>query len=74
MLSFKNKNILFEGAQSTQLDLTWGEYPFVTSSSCLAQNAMLSVGMRFQFDKVYGVFKAYTTRVGTGPFVTQMEE
>lgn len=73
MSQFKNKNILFEGAQSTQLDLTWGEYPFVTSSSCLAQNAMLSVGTRFNFDKVYGVFKAYTTRVGTGPFITAME-
>lgn len=70
----ENKNVLFEGAQSTQLDLTWGEYPFVTSSSCLAQNAMLSVGYRFNFDKVYGVFKAYTTRVGTGPFVTAMDE
>ena len=69
-----NKNILFQGAQSTQLDLTWGEYPFVTSSSCLAQNAMLSVGYRFNFDKVYGVFKVYTTRVGTGPFVTAMDE
>ena len=69
-----NRNILFEGAQSTQLDLTWGEYPFVTSSSCLAQNAMLSVGYRFNFDKVYGVFKAYTTRVGTGPFITKMEK
>lgn len=70
----QNKNILFEGAQSTQLDITWGEYPFVTSSSCLAQNAMLSVGYRFNFDKVYGVFKVYTTRVGTGPFVTAMNE
>lgn len=70
----QNKNILFQGAQSTQLDLTWGEYPFVTSSSCLAQNAMLSVGFRFNFDKVYGVFKVYTTRVGTGPFVTAMDE
>lgn len=69
-----NLNILFEGAQSTQLDLTWGQYPFVTSSSCLATNAMLSVGYRFNFDKVYGVFKAYTTRVGTGPFITSMEE
>ena len=74
MTQFKDKNILFQGAQSTQLDLTWGEYPFVTSSSCLAQNAMLSVGMRFNFDKVYGVFKAYTTRVGTGPFVTAMDQ
>lgn len=70
----QNKNILFQGAQSTQLDLTWGEYPFVTSSSCLAQNAMLSVGYRFNFDKIYGVFKAYTTRVGTGPFVTKMNQ
>lgn len=69
-----HENILFEGAQSTQLDLTWGEYPFVTSSSCLAQNAMLSVGYRFNFDKIYGVFKAYTTRVGTGPFITKMTD
>ena len=74
MIQFKDKNILFQGAQSTQLDLTWGEYPFVTSSSCLAQNAMLSVGMRFNFDRVYGVFKAYTTRVGTGPFITAMDQ
>ena len=73
MNSIKDKNILFQGAQSTQLDLTWGEYPYVTSSSCLVQNAMLSVGKRFNFDKVYGVFKAYTTRVGTGPFITEMD-
>ena len=74
MNEHNNENILFEGAQSTQLDITWGEYPFVTSSSCLAQNALVSTGFRKNIDKVYGVSKVYTTRVGTGPFITKMDD
>lgn len=73
MVEHKNDNILFEGAQSTQLDIMWGEYPFVTSSSCLAQNALVSTGFRKNIDNVYGVAKVYTTRVGTGPFISKMD-
>lgn len=74
MIEHQNENILFEGAQSTQLDIIWGEYPFVTSSSCLAQNALVSTGFRRNIDRVYGVTKIYTTRVGTGPFITKMDQ
>lgn len=73
MIEHDKENVLFEGAQSTQLDVTWGEYPFVTSSYCLAQNALVSTGVRKEINKVYGVFKVYTTRVGTGPFITAMD-
>lgn len=74
MIDHQNDNILFEGAQSTQLDITWGEYPFVTSSNCLAQEALVSVGIRKNIDKVFGISKIYTTRVGTGPFITKMDD
>ncbi|MDD5613536.1 MAG: adenylosuccinate synthase [Candidatus Omnitrophica bacterium] len=69
-----NKNILFEGAQGTFLDVDFGTYPFVTSSSTLAGAACLggSIGPA-RIDKVIGVAKAYTTRVGEGPFPTQLD-
>ena len=67
-----NKSILFEGAQGTELDVDYGTYPFVTSSNTLAGNACLGSGIGPTFiNEVIGVVKAYTTRVGEGPFPTE---
>lgn len=63
------KNILFEGAQGTFLDIDFGAYPFVTSSSVIAGGACIGAGVSpIKIDRVIGVAKAYTTRVGQGPF------
>ena len=63
------KDILFEGAQGTFLDIDFGSYPFVTSSSATAGGACVGTGLSpVKIDKVVGVAKAYTTRVGEGPF------
>ncbi|MBD3246540.1 MAG: adenylosuccinate synthase [Candidatus Omnitrophica bacterium] len=65
--------VLFEGAQGTFLDVDYGTYPFVTSSSVIAANARLGSGLPFvRLDAVLGVAKAYTTRVGEGPFPTEL--
>jgi adenylosuccinate synthase len=65
--------ILFEGAQGVMLDLTWGTYPFVTSSSCLPGTAASSCGISPKLlGPVVGVMKAYVTRVGGGPFPTEL--
>ena len=65
--------ILFEGAQGVMLDLTWGTYPFVTSSSCLPGAAATSCGVTPKLlGPVVGVMKAYVTRVGGGPFPTEL--
>ncbi|WMT51767.1 MAG: adenylosuccinate synthase [Ferroplasma sp.] len=67
------KNILFEGAQGGMLDIDFGIYPFVTSSNTLA--GALSTGSGFSFrkvDRVIGVFKAYTSKVGSGPFPSEI--
>lgn len=70
----QNTTILAEGAQGTLLDLDHGSYPFVTSSNTLAANACLSLGIAPSYvSNVYGVFKAYMTRVGAGPFPTELE-
>ena len=67
------KNILFEGAQGAMLDIDHGTYPYVTSSSPIAGGACNGSGIGPTFiDKVVGVFKAYVTRVGEGPFVTEL--
>lgn len=67
------KNILLEGAQGTMLDIDHGTYPFVTSSSPIAGGASCGTGIGPTFiDKVVGVFKAYVTRVGEGPFATEL--
>ncbi|QDK37315.1 adenylosuccinate synthase [Bdellovibrio sp. NC01] len=67
------KRVMFEGAQGTMLDVLHGTYPFVTSSSTLASNACASAGIGpMSINKVIGVFKAYTTRVGSGPFPTEL--
>lgn len=71
----EKKKILFEGAQGTFLDIDFGTYPFVTSSSTLAAGACIGSGIGpTKIDKVIGVAKAYATRVGEGPFPTQLEE
>lgn len=68
----EQKNILFEGAQGTFLDIDFGTYPFVTSSSATAGGACVGVGVApVRIDKIVGVAKAYTTRVGEGPFPTE---
>jgi adenylosuccinate synthase len=66
-------NVLFEGAQGTLLDIDHGTYPFVTSSNCVAGNAAVGSGLGpTAIDKVVGISKAYTTRVGGGPFPTEL--
>lgn len=70
---FKNSNILFEGAQGILLDINHGIYPYVSSSDCCA-SGIVSSGFGFvKIAKVYGVAKAYTTKVGAGPFPTEYE-
>ena len=67
------KNILFEGAQATLLDIDHGTYPYVTSSSCCAGGASIGSGVGpTKLDRVIGIQKAYTTRVGMGPFPTEL--
>ena len=67
------KHILFEGAQGTQLDIDHGTYPFVTSSNTVAGNACTGTGFGpVHIDAVIGILKAYTTRVGSGPFPTEL--
>ncbi|MDN5843736.1 MAG: adenylosuccinate synthase [Alcaligenaceae bacterium] len=66
-------NLLFEGAQGSLLDIDHGTYPFVTSSNCVAGAASAGVGVGPQaLDYVLGIAKAYTTRVGSGPFPTEL--
>jgi adenylosuccinate synthase len=68
------KNILFEGAQGTLLDLDHGTYPYVTSSNPIAGGACVGSGIGpTMIDRVIGVAKAYTTRVGEGPFPTELD-
>lgn len=68
-----NKKVLFEGAQGTLLDVDHGTYPFVTSSSAIAGGACTGLGVGpTKISRVLGVVKAYTTRVGGGPFPTEM--
>ena len=70
----KGDNILFEGAQGTLLDIDYGTYPYVTSSNTIAATASIGSGLAFnKIKKVFGVFKAYTTRVGNGPFPTELD-
>ncbi len=70
----QKKKILFEGAQGALLDIFHGSYPFVTSSSTISSSACLSIGIGPQrISKVVGVTKAYCTRVGEGPFPTELK-
>jgi adenylosuccinate synthase len=68
-------NLLFEGAQGTLLDVDHGTYPYVTSSNCLAGAASAGAGIGPQaLHYVLGITKAYTTRVGSGPFPTELDD
>jgi len=67
--------VLFEGAQGVMLDLAWGTYPFVTSSSCLPGFAAASCGIAPKLlGPAIGIMKAYATRVGSGPFPSELED
>ena len=69
----EGKNILLEGAQGTLLDLSFGTYPFVTSSQPIAGGACIGIGLSpKKISEIEGVVKAYTTRVGAGPFPTEL--
>jgi len=69
------QNLLFEGAQGTLLDIDHGTYPYVTSSNCIAGAACAGSGVGPQMlNYVLGITKAYTTRVGSGPFPTELED
>jgi adenylosuccinate synthase len=71
----EGKSILFEGAQGTMLDIDFGSYPYVTSSNATAGGAITGTGVPFKYiDTVVGVLKAYTTRVGEGPFPTELKD
>jgi adenylosuccinate synthase len=71
----KGSRILFEGAQGTLLDIDHGTYPYVTSSNTVAGNAAVGSGIGpTAIDRVMGITKAYTTRVGGGPFPTELHE
>lgn len=68
-----DKSILAEGAQGSLLDIDFGTYPFVTSSNTTAAGACTGLGIApNKIGEVYGIFKAYTTRVGSGPFPTEL--
>ncbi|MBT8187322.1 MAG: adenylosuccinate synthase [Croceitalea sp.] len=69
----KGKKILAEGAQGSLLDIDFGTYPFVTSSNTTAAGACTGLGIApGKIGRVFGIFKAYTTRVGSGPFPTEL--
>ena len=71
----KTKKALAEGAQGTMLDVDFGAYPFVTSSSTICAGACTGLGVApTKIGKVFGVFKAYCTRVGSGPFPTELND
>jgi len=71
----EDKKILFEGAQGTLLDIDHGTFPYVTSSNPIAGGACIGTGVGpTKIDRVMGITKAYTTRVGRGPFPTEMQE
>jgi adenylosuccinate synthase len=73
-LNFEGKKILFEGAQGALLDVDHGTYPFVTSSNCVAGQASAGAGVGPQMlDYILGITKAYTTRVGGGPFPSELD-
>ena len=68
-------SVLAEGAQGSLLDVDFGTYPFVTSSSTLCAGACIGLGVApSRIGKVYGIFKAYCTRVGAGPFPTELND
>ncbi|MBK9148339.1 MAG: adenylosuccinate synthase [Flavobacteriales bacterium] len=69
------KRVLAEGAQGTLLDIDFGTYPYVTSSSTICAGACTGLGIApNRIDRITGIFKAYCTRVGSGPFPTELED
>lgn len=69
------KRVLAEGAQGTMLDIDFGSYPFVTSSNTISAGACTGLGVSpRQIGEVFGIFKAYCTRVGSGPFPTELND
>ncbi|MDX1919794.1 MAG: adenylosuccinate synthase [Candidatus Caenarcaniphilales bacterium] len=71
----EKKNILFEGAQGTLLDITFGTYPYVTSSTPVSGGACIGAGVGpTSIDKALGVFKCFSTRVGDGPFPSELDK
>jgi len=69
------QRVMFEGGQGTMLDVTYGTYPYVTSSHPTVGGILVGAGVSHRaLDKVYGVVKAFTTRVGHGPFPTEIED
>ena len=75
VFEYRDRNILFEGAQGTLLDLDQGTYPFVSSGISCAAGAAIGGGIGpHSLDRVIGVFKAYSTRVGNGPFPSEFSE
>lgn len=72
-LLYSGKKVLCEGAQGTMLDVDFGSYPFVTSSNTICAGACTGLGVApNRIGEVYGIFKAYCTRVGAGPFPTEL--
>ncbi len=73
--SRRGKKILAEGAQGTMLDLDFGSYPFVTSSNTISAGACTGLGISpKKIGEIFGIFKAYCTRVGSGPFPTELND
>jgi adenylosuccinate synthase len=71
----EKKHILAEGAQGTMLDIDFGSYPFVTSSNTISAGACTGLGVSpKQIGEIFGIFKAYCTRVGSGPFPTELND
>ena len=71
----RGESVLAEGAQGTMLDIDFGSYPFVTSSSTVCAGACIGLGVApARVGRVYGIFKAYCTRVGAGPFPTELHD
>jgi adenylosuccinate synthase len=74
-LTSKGKKLLAEGAQGTMLDVDFGSYPFVTSSNTISAGACTGLGISpKRIGDVFGIFKAYCTRVGSGPFPTELND
>jgi adenylosuccinate synthase len=73
--ALQTKKILAEGAQGSMLDIDFGSYPFVTSSNTVSAGACTGLGISpHNIGEVYGIFKAYCTRVGSGPFPTELQD
>lgn len=71
--TLKDKDLLFEGTQGVLLDVDVGTYPYVTSTNCSSTGIQSGFGYPVQLNQIFGVMKAYTTRVGEGPFPTELK-